>query len=284
MVNRGCRPTSRLTITRNIGPYVVCVYLWVKCWSIYWPSSIILSVEYWLSVSWQINQQLVIIASVMYRHIFVNGCSSIGPVLVNNQHHLYNILVPKAFSFVTRYLSNDMWWTLLLITHTGCCGYQIDHELPNIGLFSCIGQHLACLCQHISHYVGLVSVECYIDWHAEQNLTKVLAVTWTKCQWKVGDLTEISQQSRDWLSTIDWSSWLPVETCSRLLTKWSTNSQPRCRQIHQSSPPISHMTSFPLYPSALGLSKNLRSFKTSQIVPIVFNYHTNQSPFLLEIW
>ena len=216
MVNRGCRPTSRLTITRNIGPYVVGVYLWVKCWSIYWPSSIILSVEYWLSVSWQINQQLVIIASVMYHHIFVNGCSSIGPVLVNNQHHLYNILVPKAFSFVTRYLSNDMWWTLLLITHTGCCGYQIDHELPNIGLFSCIGQHLACLCQHISHYVGLVSVECYIDWHAEQNLTKVLAVTWTKCQWKVGDLTEISQQSRDWLSTIDWSSWLPVETCSRL--------------------------------------------------------------------
>ena len=103
MVNRGCRPTSRLTITRNIGPYVVCVYLWVKCWSIYWPSSIILSVEYWLSVSWQINQQLVIIASVMYHHIFVNGCSSIGPVLVNNQHRLYNILVPKAFSFVTRY-------------------------------------------------------------------------------------------------------------------------------------------------------------------------------------
>ena len=172
----------------------------------------------WASVDRSTNSWSLYIASVMYRHIFVNGCSSIGPVLVNNQHHLYNILVPKAFSFVTRYLSNDMWWTLLLITHTGCCGYQIDHELPNIGLFSCIGQHLACLCQHISHYVGLVSVECYIDWHAEQNLTKVLAVTWTKCQWKVGDLTEISQQSRDWLSTIDWSSWLPVETCLRLLT------------------------------------------------------------------
>ena len=32
-----------------------------------------------------------------------------------------------------------------------------------LGYFSCIGQNLACLCQHISHYVGLVSVECYID-------------------------------------------------------------------------------------------------------------------------
>ena len=51
----GCRPTSRSTVARNIGPYMVCVHVWVKCRLLYWPSSIILSVEYWLSVSWQIK-------------------------------------------------------------------------------------------------------------------------------------------------------------------------------------------------------------------------------------
>ena len=145
MVNRGCWPTSRLTYRSTYRSLYGLVHVMVECWLMYWPSSIILSVEYWLSVDWQINQQLVTIASHICEWL-VEYWSCLGQ---QYWHRLYNILVPKAFSFVTRYLSTGTSWTLVLVTHIGCGWYQID-QLPNNGLFSCTGQHFGCLCVNIS--------------------------------------------------------------------------------------------------------------------------------------
>ena len=162
MVNRGCRPTSRLTITRNIGPYVVCVYLWVKCWSIYWPSSIILSVEYWLSVSWQINQQLVIIYSIsnvsphicewLLEYWSCLGQQSASPVqhfspqsfffcykvpvkwhvVDTTAHYTYWLLRIPDWSWVTKYWAIFVYWStsrLSVSTHQSLCWFSVSGVL-----------------------------------------------------------------------------------------------------------------------------------------------------------
>ena len=107
------RYLSQLLVNTSVTILVRC-WLLVKSRSIYhWPSSILPSVKYRSSVTQQIDQQSVMIASVVCWEC-VSGIS------VNNQHHLYNFftnLISKAFLYkVTRYLSSNMRWTVLIVT------------------------------------------------------------------------------------------------------------------------------------------------------------------------
>ena len=90
----------------------------------------------------------------------------------------------------------------LLITPIGCGWYQLD-QLPNCGLFSCIGQR-------IGHLLVDISVA----------LNNSRPRYWLLWQLSVGDLLVIRWQSNDWLLTdcwpMDYSGRLLVETCLRL--------------------------------------------------------------------
>ena len=108
------RYLSQLLVNTSVTILVRC-WLLVKSRSIYHrPSGILPSVKYRSSVTQQIDQQSVMIASVVCWEC-VSGIS------VNNQHHLTITFLPpsspRLFPYkVTRYLSSDMRWTVLIVT------------------------------------------------------------------------------------------------------------------------------------------------------------------------
>ena len=123
----------------------------------------------------------------------------------------FSNLISKAFPFVTRYLSTDTWWTLLLITHISCVRYQID-QLQNSGLFSCIGWHLSCLSVNIlvailieyGRVLSLARVSQHTDQHVMADLCQDLFKTRPRLDQDLFKTQPTLDQNSD--RYVDWQS------------------------------------------------------------------------------
>lgn len=128
---------SQLLVNTSVTILVRC-WLLVKSRSIYhWPSSILPSVKYRSSVTQQIDQQSVMIASVVCWEC-VSGAS------VNNQHRLYNFftnLISKAFP-LQGYKVFVKWYEVdsinsytthgLFSSYRECAWYYVSYRQPRL--------------------------------------------------------------------------------------------------------------------------------------------------------
>lgn len=170
----------------------------VESQSIYWLSGVLLSVNRTTnSWSWE---HWFCIGNVSLSHSLSIGISCVP---VNNWQCLYNSsfsnFVPKAFPFVTRYLSTDTHgnffahYTYRLWLISACS----DTKSQSIFMYrptspSSVGWHTCTGC-----YIGWESVNSWLTDSSNDSRLRFRPL----CQLSVSDKLVICRQSNDWLST-----------------------------------------------------------------------------------
>lgn len=152
--------------------------------------------EYRSKIGWQIIQQVGLdnISSVSEMYWWTVGGVSvryrwcIGWQFALPVQLFFPTLYPKAFPFVSRYLSTDSWWTRLLTTDWSVSKSQ--------AIFMHWPTFQSCISQHNSHYIGRELADLWND-----SQMRYQQLSWLRMCW--------------WSVNQPWTDCRPIDCSSR---------------------------------------------------------------------